>query len=149
MRVVLMRGISGSGKSDFVSQIKTKYSMVCSANNFFSQKGSYRFDATKLGEAHASCVRKFAETLYEGGNKSLIHFCDLLIVDNTNTTALELAPYISLSLAYGCVPEIHTIKCEAEVAHRRNIHSVSYQSILRQRQNLAQPLPPYWKIYER
>ena len=84
-QVIIMRGLSGSGKSTFV---KNKYpdAAICSADNFFyDEEGNYNFDRFKIGEAHSQCQLDFA-TLVHAGHP-------LVVVDNTNSQQWEYRIY--------------------------------------------------------
>ena len=60
-KMFIMRGISGSGKSTKAREIMAKENscgnaaIICSADDFFMASGKYKFDASKLGQAHAWC----------------------------------------------------------------------------------------------
>lgn len=139
IKVIILSGIPGSGKSTYAAASGER-TVVCSADHYFEKSGSYRFDPSKLGEAHAECLRRFVDTLSAGT-------ADTLIVDNTNTTALELAPYVAVCAAFGVVPRLVTVECDPEVAYQRNQHGVPLAGIqaaarrLRERQ-----LPPFWNV---
>ena len=89
-QVIIMQGISGSGKSTKAHEIAEKHSAigcrVVSADDLFTINGTYNFDPTLLGEAHKQCMRSFLAALQ---NPEV----GLVIVDNTNTTLVEMAPY--------------------------------------------------------
>lgn len=54
-----------------------------------------------LAEAHAACLRRFVDLLRVKPRVAgtTMH----VIVDNTNTTVAEMAPYVALGMAYGHV----------------------------------------------
>lgn len=145
MQVVIMRGLPGSGKSTWVrSQLakpEFKQWMSVSADDYFIVGSTYRYDPKKIGEAHASCLRRFVAELYSmrpeapGG----------VFVDNTNTTTVEIAPYYALSLAYGAGVKIVRTNCFFEVPTTRNVHGVPASTVWRMYQNLlSERLPPHW-----
>lgn len=91
-QIYVLQGVSGSGKSTWAKvrayeAIKQGRTVaICSADMFFEDAlGVYTFDASKLSEAHAACFRD-----YIGAVTSDV---DLIIVDNTNTTTMEVSPY--------------------------------------------------------
>jgi len=140
MHVILMSGISGSGKTTYV---KKNYpnAFVCSADSFFEKNGEYHFDPSKLVQAHSACLLSFVEELQACEEDSII------VVDNTNTTALELAPYVALAQAYECKITLVTMRCDPETAHRRNKHNVPKEAILSMYNRLqGRELPRYWNI---
>lgn len=55
------RGLPGSGKSTLSNKIKNIYekTVICSGDDYFtSSSGEYKFDASKLSEAHMSAQSK-------------------------------------------------------------------------------------------
>lgn len=145
-KVIVMSGISGSGKSTVVKGLISEASVVCSADHFFMKDDKYIFNPRLLGEAHAQCLREFTDLLVELHESSYI-MADVIVVDNTNLTAIEMAPYVALAIAYGAKVEIITVICLPEVAFERNVHGVPLASIRRMRDTLLQrKLPAYWNV---
>ena len=144
MRVEILSGVSGSGKSTYAWS-RTKEipkSGVVSADLYFCFNGEYNFDPKKLSEAHGWCFRKFIEELRRNP-----HGLDLVIVDNTNTTEAEIAPYVLGAQAYEAEVEIITFFCEPEIAHKRNVHGVSLESVMKQYERFKKRnFPPWWKV---
>lgn len=148
MKVVIMRGVSGSGKSSYVEEILADFSatrrqakvLVCSADQYFLDGTEYRFDPKLLGKAHAWCLRKFNDAVSPAVEKY-----DLVVVDNTNTTPTEMAPYIALATAYN--HDVEIVLCEAHpgIACQRNVHGVPNHTVFSQWDRLVNsPLPPFW-----
>lgn len=75
MNIVLMSGIPGSGKSTYVKQLQQKLGyydvVVCSADHFFMVNGEYRFDVTKLGDAHGACLNRFTRWILKQADRSV------------------------------------------------------------------------------
>lgn len=119
MKVTILRGISGSGKSTYATKHHPN-AFVVSADSYHMANGVYAFDPANLSRAHAQCLRSFTAfvTTKNGTN-------DEIVVDNTNTTVVEIAPYAALALAYGCELEIITLDTPLSIAWKRNIHGVS------------------------
>jgi hypothetical protein len=121
---------------------------VCSADNFFyTKEGDYLFDPAKLSKAHGKCLTDFVYLVSKKPHGDQVP----VVVDNTNTTVTEIAPYAALALAYGCDLEIVLIQCEPGMAHSRNTHGVPLKSVMGQHDRLvklAQPgaLPPWWPV---
>jgi predicted kinase len=141
--VIILSGISGVGKSHYAEfLLNQSQGLKVSADHYFLKHGEYRFDPSKLGEAHAQCFRRFIE------------FCqkpDLpqIIVDNTNLTVWELAPYRLAAEAYGWQPEIITLLCkneaDVELCAQRNLHQIPLNVLRRQQENLTRrKLPSHW-----
>ena len=142
-QVLIMQGVSGSGKSTFARDVEQRLERrtmvtVCSADAYFEQDGVYRFDVAKLGEAHAHCFRDFCDNLSRGTN--------LVIVDNTSTSPVEVAPYMlavaaaNLSLPAGDKYTAHIVRfaCDdLELAAARNTHGVPLRGIQAQAGRIA------------
>lgn len=58
--IILMRGVPGCGKTFIVGRLKDSLntSAVCSADDYFVRSGTYRFDRSKIKEAHEWCHQK-------------------------------------------------------------------------------------------
>lgn len=109
--MIIMRGVSGSGKSTWVRQHYPE-AVVVSADDFFVlPSGERKFDPEKKGEAHQSCWRRFHEALTA---KKL-----LIVVDNNNITAWEIAPYVLPAQALGYEVQILTLLVDPETAIKR------------------------------
>lgn len=87
-KVIILSGISGSGKSTYGRKLLegALWTSVCSADDYFMVGSEYRFDASKLSLAHGQCFKKFIDLL-KGGDQ-------VVVVDNTNTSVVEIAPYV-------------------------------------------------------
>ena len=127
-RVIVLQGVSGSGKTHYAKKLisDSKNPLLVSADNYLGHK----FDPTKLGEAHALCFRIFVDELVHGGEDWEEH--DLIIVDNTNTDACELAPYMLAASAFGVRAIIVRVDCDLEIASKRTRHNVPTNAISRQ-----------------
>jgi predicted kinase len=141
--VVIYRGLPGTGKSYMIEDLRrcipTQRGLVFSADNFWLIDGQYIFDPKRIGEAHAWCFRRYLEALQDGN-------FDYYIVDNTNISAFEIAPYIQAANAYGLQSEIITVWCSLETAIKRNTHNVPATSVVSMYQRLlTEQLPPFWK----
>ena len=145
--VVVLRGVSGAGKStvaSFLSNALEGQVTTVSADYYFTSLDvTYKFDPTKLGAAHAQCLDQFvSEVVHEEGENHCI------IVDNTNTTVAECAPYMALASAYGWRPLLLTIDTPAEVAAARNVHGVAAGVVQTQGWRMADNdnfMPPFWE----
>lgn len=137
MKVVIYSGVPGSGKSTLAAK-EHPGAPVCSADHFFERDSVYAFNPARLPEAHAACLRKFVELVQAGG-------WPVIVVDNTNTTAAEVAPYAALALAYDYALEIVTVHCDPDVAAARNTHGVPVHAVRAMATRLAErALPPWW-----
>ena len=170
--VIIMRGISGSGKSTYVSGIIDKEAeelssniTVCSADDYFSRniKSEYRFNPNLLSEAHHECFNKFIDAInhaaFDTNNKATI------IIDNTNTELWEMSPYVQYTKymqqhdwnnqstePYALNQfNVRIIEIQVpgpmflEVAHKRNIHGVNFTAINRQWEKIRESrIPFFW-----
>lgn len=120
--VVIMRGISGSGKSTYVRK-NFPDAAVCSADDYFikAQTGEYQFDATKLKEAHEQCFGNF--------KRGLERQEQLIVVDNTNTRLWEFERYFNSAYAAGYDIKIIRMSCPSSVAAVRNEHDVPEHAV--------------------
>lgn len=124
----LMQGPSGSGKSTYVRQHATPWDTVCSADDFFvDSEGIYRFDASRLSGAHGVCQWQAIGEMRARTDRDVW-------VDNTNTTAQELEPYIRVAKIYGYRTVLHVIGAGVpiETLAKRNQHGVPVGTIVRQ-----------------
>ena len=127
MKLILMRGVSGSGKSTLAEKIRSEQenSVIVSTDHYFMVDGQYQFDPNKLAEYHAANVNR-TETL-------MVEKCPCVIVDNTNTQAWEMKPYVELALKHGYSVEIR-------MPDAVDFNELMRRQSLRQDQNKA--LPP-------
>ncbi|MEK7764912.1 MAG: AAA family ATPase [bacterium] len=154
--MVILVGPSGSGKSTYVRGLGP--CTVCSADAYFlDSRGKYAFDFHRLSEAHGQCLRGYVRHLQDGTPNNVP-----LVVDNTNCTLVELAPYVALALAYdrpleirapGVSKEMLTEDEPAPVAEwaARNTHGVPLQGVQRQWDNLKKTWrewPRHWPALE-
>lgn len=139
--VYILRGIPGSGKSTYAKTIAPESAVICSADDFFVGKdGVYRFDHSKISEAHKQCFRKFVQAVNEG--------TDPIVVDNTNCTNVEVAPYVTYAEAMDCCVTIVGItKTPPEECAARNVHGVPVATVMRMYRTLMENIrsaPRWW-----
>lgn len=139
---VILSGASGSGKSSYIGQCDHPNSVV-SADHYFEKNGEYKFDPSKLSEAHGLCFYNFIEWCRQPSYEGMS-----IYVDNSNTTVEEIAPYILGASAYGVTARIVTLMAtpsDAQLLADRNRHGVNEKTIRAQLQRIqARKLPPWW-----
>lgn len=136
--VIIMRGLPGSGKSTVARGLaeSTPGAVIVSADNFFN---GGPIEVRALGHAHAWCQRQFVDCLKDG--------VDLVIVDNTNTTAAEIRFYHSKAVEFGYEVTILEVPCDIETSASRNVHSVPRETIEQMANRMAtSPLDPTWQV---
>lgn len=109
MMIYLLRGLPGSGKSTW-ARARQQYrntvgrgpTLICSADDWHWKPGpdggkpEYRFDPAEAHLAHGACLKRYVSLLKADGH----HNDHLVIVDNTNCSPYEIAPYYALASAY-------------------------------------------------
>ena len=154
MNVFVVRGCSGSGKSRLTAALqglhqspfllawwkdRASRTATVSADYFYETRNGCAFDATLLPTAHAGCLRSFDDQLRSGEAD--------LVVDNTNTTIAEVAPYIALGLAREATMHVITLIGDPVACWRRSRHGVDLAIVLRQDLELRKSIlewPPWW-----
>jgi len=127
--VIILRGVSGSGKSSFTELI-AEPKIICTADDFFMVDGVYKFDQGKLWEAHKACRMKFLQALENPHVENIV-------VANTNCNPFDFQGY-----------ETHAKTAGARITHiimenRHNhpsVHNVPTDVLERQEQTLLQNL---------
>jgi len=142
---IIIRGPSGSGKSTLTKALTAHHGeenvTVVSADEFFMEDGMvpdtslvvpdggspimipgrvYKFNPTKLGEAHAESLGNFIGALADKR--------PVVIVDNTNIHNWEWRNYAMIAKAHGYEIQIQEFRVETveqiSECQRRNVHRV-------------------------
>lgn len=111
MSIVILSGVPGSGKSTWAKRYPD--AVVCSADDFFRHRP---FDPLQLGLAHQLCFRKFLDSMHKQ-----------VVVDNTNLTIGEIAPYYLAAESF--MKQVVVVRIsppDFEVAYRRQTHGVPF-----------------------
>lgn len=135
--MIIMRGISGAGKSTFVEHLKKIFPDLvhCSADFAFMKDGEYKFDPTLLRLAHTSCFREANHAAIEGAG--------VIVIDNTNTQHWEMAPYILLGQSYDYRVQLVKLEIDVVTAAKRNLHGVPEKNVAMMESRFQKPLP-FW-----
>lgn len=147
MKVSILIGPSGAGKTTYVRENYAD-AEYCSADVYFVDPNDcvYRFDASKLQDAHSYCLWSFCEALSNGKDA---------VVDNTNCNEIDVAPYIAVATAYSAEVDITVFVVDyndAEKLARRNVHNVPVDVIERMINNenrLLRNWPKRWPAPKR
>jgi predicted kinase len=136
---LIMSGLPGSGKSSLASLLPGPR-RVCSADDFHTgEDGVYRYDPRRANEAHDDCLAK-ALAAFQGAEP-------LVVIDNTNTRAWELAVYYRLAQVFGYSAVILRVHCDPAVAFARNTHGVPARTIMDMSRSLSEmELPSWWQV---
>jgi NEDD4-binding protein 2 len=115
-KLILMRGLPGSGKSTKAKQLVGN-GQIFSTDDYWcmNEKGEYRFNIHKIGEAHKWNQRRSLAAMKAG--------VPIVVIDNTNTTIKELRSYtkhISLAAQLGYTVSIE----EPETAWRFDLEEL-------------------------
>lgn len=125
--VYILSGIPGSGKSTFAQRITSPERIVSVDDWFTDDRGVYTFEPSRVRHAHQACKREFIRHLMADPSVTDTP----IVVDNTNTTLLQMAFYVEAADAAGRDTHLVCFHCSIETAKRRNVHEVPQQTIAR------------------
>lgn len=113
LKLILIRGLSGSGKSTYAKKLMAEdpnLSHYEADMYFHDAEGKYAFNPKFLPKAHAWCKDQTEKDLRNGKS---------VIVSNTFTQKWEIAPYIELGKQYGA-----TVIIKKATGPYKNVHGV-------------------------
>lgn len=123
-RMIILRGLSGSGKSTVARALASTGAIVCSADDYFMRGDDYRFNPRDLPKAHADCVARVHRALIKGLS---------VIVDNTHTRHWEYSGYVRMAREAGYTVDIVVVggRSPSDVLEyaNRNTHGVPFYVI--------------------
>jgi hypothetical protein len=161
-KAIILSGISGSGKSKYaVDYMRYQYPsvvepvelfeslgmgagrIVSADSHFLNDNGEYLFKPEELTLAHSECFAAYLFHLLNGNGSDVI-------VDNTNLSEIEIAPYMLAATTFGYEPEVRTFVCESgqqvKECAARNSHGLPLSAVERQWKKLSyRKLAPWWK----
>jgi predicted kinase len=122
--LIIMSGISGSGKSYQAKLIASDYEQqglgvaICSTDDYWyvvngDDKTKYDFDPSKIGVAHKWNQDKAKHFLQ-------LDDCDVVIIDNTNLKQWEIEPYLKMGKEVGAEIRNVSVNVPVEVAKKYN-----------------------------
>jgi len=106
----LIRGCPGSGKSTLAESLGGTH---LEADMYFMEDGGYKFDITRLKDAHQWCQDSVEEAMTWDENPE-IEFLSAgvskIVVSNTFTQEWEMLPYFDLAEKHGY--RVYSLICE-------------------------------------
>lgn len=119
----ILRHVPGAGSSTLANILAE--GRVFEADQFFLSEGQYKFDPSKLGEAHNNCKIRLHAAMLEGISP--------LCVSNTTTTEKELQPYLDMASNMG----YNAFVLVVENRHGgKNVHGVPDDKLASMRERL-------------
>ena len=119
--LILIRGLPGSGKSTLARKfVAMGYAWFEADRYFETSDGEYRFDGTRLREAHNVCQQQARDALRRGAN---------VVVSNTFSRQWEMQPYRDMASNLGA--RLTIVICEGNYG---NVHSVPEAAITAMRE---------------
>jgi len=112
--LLIIRGAPGAGKSKLAAALVAQrlFDYFIEADNYFLDRGGvYKFDHTKLEEAHEYCFNRAKEKMDLGHN---------VIISNTNREQWEFEKYVDYAKNLGYTIQVMILDSDFE-----NIHGVS------------------------
>ena len=116
MKLILVRGIPGSGKSTFAKKNFPDLPVI-EADDYFYTDGEYKFNPSEIKKAHEDCKYRTEQELKKGNS---------VVVANSFTQLWEMDAY--LDLAYKYDTELHVYRLEGNF---QNIHGVPEEAVKR------------------
>lgn len=123
MRLILLRGIPGAGKSTYAKTLEG--AVVVSPDQIMEQDpGGYRFTVQRWQEAVNQADRELVGALSKR--------CPLVVSDRCNLTTQAFGAVVGFARALGYTVEIHQLNVDELTASRRNVHGVCLGKIRRE-----------------
>lgn len=113
--LILVRGIPGSGKSTFAKLLGGNH---FESDMYFNKDGEYKFDPSKLKDAHEWCK--------DAVRTSMIWDIEKIVVSNTFSQDWEMQPYFELAKEYGYM--VHVLIKENR-HEGKNVHNVPEEKL--------------------
>ncbi|XP_060119426.1 NEDD4-binding protein 2-like 2 isoform X2 [Heteronotia binoei] len=127
-QLLILRGLPGSGKTT-LSRIllgQSRDGIVFSTDDYFCQQDGWSYNVGQLGAAHDWNQKRAKQAMDQGRSP--------IIIDNTNTQAWEMKPYVEAALGKFYRVEFHEPdtwwKFDPEELEKRNKHGVSREKII-------------------
>jgi predicted kinase len=145
LTITIMQGESGSGKSTVAGRLAEETGAAIVSADLFPDlyttvtepDGTVKvaIRVNLLGDAFGWMFRNAIEHLQAGRS---------IIVDNTNTTVEEVAPFILLAQAFNAAPRLVRVRSTVE---RKSVHGVPEAALKGQKDRLAAFAPSFhWQF---
>jgi predicted kinase len=125
--LILLRGLPGSGKSTLAKSLSNASTGYIEADMYFIQNGEYKFDASKLRQAHAWCQNQVEHWMGPNGFYKII-------VSNTFTQEWEMEAYYQLAEQYGYRVYSLIVENRHGESEDTNTHNVPLETIQKMRE---------------
>ena len=124
----LLRGLPGAGKSTLAKSLASSGYHFEADTYFINKDGEYKFDGSKLKEAHQYCQAAVEEAMSWDQNIEQALKSDWrgIVVSNTFTQAWEMQPYYDLAEKYGY--RVYSLVVENRHGGE-NVHNVPREKI--------------------
>ena len=129
-KLVIVRGLPGSGKSTFAQTMFPTY-VHAEADQYFVQNGEYVWNSSRVHNAHSYCYNKVKEALYNGKD---------VVVSNTFVTRNEITDYLEFEY-FVLDLEVYVFELHTSFT---SIHNVPDETIAKMKDKW-QRIPIYWK----
>ena len=130
-KLILVRGMPGSGKSTLAAKIAgIEYYNHLETDQFWMVDGEYKFDMSRIKEAHQWCQDKTRQLLDYGLG---------VVVSNTFTTQKEMKPYFDMAKEFGIRPQV--LLCQGNYG---NIHNVPTDVLAKMAERFEYDLFELW-----
>lgn len=127
MKLVLIRGLPGSGKSTIAKALAMAGFKHFEADTYhLNDEGDYCFNQANAKAAHEWCQREARKALEAG---------ECVVVSNTFTQLWEMTPYFEMAKAVGIEPNVIEAK-----GRWQNVHAVPAEVMDRMRARW-EPIP--------
>lgn len=126
--LTIIRGLPGAGKSTLARQLDP---VPYEADQFFmGNDGVYRYDHSRIADAHAWCLKRVQACLLNGMDA---------VVNNTFTRLWEMEPYVAFA-------QQHDFPIRFIEVHGpwKSVHGIPDDALERMRSRW-EPLPNEWK----
>ena len=130
-KLIIVRGMPGSGKSTLAAKIAAlEYYNHLETDQFWMVDGEYKFDMSRIKEAHQWCQDTTRDKLNKGYG---------VVVSNTFTTQKEMKPYFDMAKEFGIRPQV--LLCQGNYG---NIHNVPTDVLARMAERFEYDLFELW-----